>query len=254
MQTLKLQSGIIYGPITSRRLGRSLGINLSPTAYKLCSFDCVYCQYGRTQVKTDQAQEDTLPRVSEVLAAVEKALAMVPTIDYLTFSGNGEPTLHPRFPKIVAGVRTLRDRLCPDAKLALLSNSTTAHLHRIKAALKLIDVPIMKLDAGDTSTFVKVNRPAPAVKLTNILEGLRGIHNLTIQSVLITGVMNNITKPALQAWTEALAQIQPDQIQIYSTDRPVPLASVESVPPDKLQYIADQVEAITKIPATAYWV
>jgi len=253
MQTLKLQSGIIYGPITSRRLGRSLGINLSPTAYKLCSFDCVYCQYGRTQVKTDQAQEDTLPRVSEVLAAVEKALAVVPTIDYLTFSGNGEPTLHPRFPKIVAGVRTLRDRLCPDAKLALLSNSTTAHLPRIKEALKLIDVPIMKLDAGDTSTFVKVNRPAPAVKLTNILEGLRGIHNLTIQSVLITGVMNNITKPALQAWTEALAQIQPDQIQIYSTDRPVPLAGVERVPPDQLQYIADQVEAITELPAVAYW-
>lgn len=254
MQTLKLQSGIIYGPITSRRLGRSLGINLSPTRYKLCSFDCVYCHYGRTQVKTDRPQEDTLPRVGEVLAAVEKALTLVPKIDYLTFSGNGEPTLHPRFPNIVTGVRTLRDRLCPDAKLALLSNSTTAHLPHIKESLVLIDVPIMKLDAGDSRTFMRVNRPAPAVRFTTILEGLKKIPNITIQSILITGELSNITEPALQAWMNALTEIQPGQIQIYSTDRPVPQAGVERISPDKLQHIANQVEAITKIPATAYWV
>lgn len=254
MQTLKLQTGIIYGPINSRRLGRSLGINLSPTGYKLCSFDCVYCHYGRTQVKKNQPQEDSLPRVSQVLAAVEEALAFHPTIDYLTFSGNGEPTLHPRFPTIVAGIRMLRDQLCPDAKLALLSNSTTAHLPRTKEALALIDVPIMKLDAGDARTFMKVNRPAPAVRFASILEGLRDIPGLTIQSVFITGVLSNITEQALQAWMNALTQIQPGQIQIYSTDRPVPQAGVERIPPDKLGCIADRVEAITKIPTTAYWV
>jgi wyosine [tRNA(Phe)-imidazoG37] synthetase (radical SAM superfamily) len=254
MQTLKLQSGIIYGPVTSRRLGRSLGINLSPTAYKLCFFDCVYCHYGRTQVKTDQAQEESLPPVSEVLAAVEKALALGPTIDYLTFSGNGEPTLHPRFPNIVAGVRTLRDQLCPDAKLALLSNSTTAHLPRIKEALGLIDAPIMKLDAGDERTFMRVNRPAPAIRFTNILEGLMNIPGLTIQSAFITGMLSNITEQALQAWMNALTEIQPGQIQIYSTDRPAPQAGVERISPDNLQYIANQVKAITRIPTTAYWV
>jgi wyosine [tRNA(Phe)-imidazoG37] synthetase (radical SAM superfamily) len=253
MQTLKLQTRIIYGPVTSRRLGRSLGINISPTPYKLCSFDCVYCHYGRTQVKTDQPKENSFPGINEVLVAVEEALALDPMIDYLTFSGNGEPTLHPRFPAIVAGVRTLRDQLCPDVKLALLSNSTTAHLPRTKAALALIDVPIMKLDAGNASTLASINRPAPAVRYMTIQEGLREIPGITIQSMLVAGKLSNITEPALQAWMNALTEIQPEQIQIYSTDRPVPEAGVERISPDKLQRIANQVETIIRRPTTAYW-
>jgi wyosine [tRNA(Phe)-imidazoG37] synthetase (radical SAM superfamily) len=252
MQTLKLQTGIIYGPVRSRRLGRSLGINLSPTGYKLCSFDCVYCHYGRTQVKTSQPTEEDLPRIENILRAVEKALALHPSIDYLTFSGNGEPTLHPNFPTIVEGVRRLRDRLCPHAIFALLSNSTNAHLPHIKEALKLIDVPIMKLDAGDQATFIRVNRPAATIRFTKLLDGLANIPGLTIQSILFAGQLSNVTSQALQAWMNALAEIRPAQIQIYSTDRPVPQAGLEKIPPEGLHKIANQVETTMQIPVTAY--
>ena len=128
MTMLPFQAGIIYGPINSRRLGRSLGINLLPTSYKLCSFDCVFCHYGRTQVKTLCPEESRLPGVKEILHAVRDALHMVRDTDYLTFSGNGEATLHPRFPLIASGVRQLRDELRPDVKLTILSNASTVHL------------------------------------------------------------------------------------------------------------------------------
>ena len=123
MAMLPLQSDIIYGPINSRRLGRSLGINLLPPSHKVCSFDCVYCHYGRTQVKTLYPQAGQLPGVEEVLQAIQEGLQAHPDIDYLTFSGNGEATLHPQFLEIVAGVRRLRDQLRPDVKLTILSNS-----------------------------------------------------------------------------------------------------------------------------------
>jgi wyosine [tRNA(Phe)-imidazoG37] synthetase (radical SAM superfamily) len=110
MAVLPLKSGIIYGPVNSRRLGRSLGINLLPTRHKLCSFDCVYCHYGRTQIKTLCPEDDGFPGVDQVLHAVFEALQYYQDIDYLTFSGNGEATLHPQFPEIAASVRGLRDR------------------------------------------------------------------------------------------------------------------------------------------------
>ena len=253
MQTLKLQTEIIYGPVSSRRLGCSLGINLLPTGYKLCSFDCVYCHYGRTQVKIGQPSEDHFLRVEKILTAVERALALHPSIDYLTFSGNGEPTLHPRFLAIVEGVGRLRDQLCPDAKLALLSNSTTAHLPHIREALALIDVPIMKLDAGDEGTIKRINRPVLGFKFTAIIDALSNIPGITIQSMLFAGQLSNVTEQALQAWMNALAKIRPAQIQIYSTDRPVPQVGLERIPPEGLQTIANQVETTTRIPATAYW-
>ncbi len=129
MAMIPLQRGIIYGPVASRRLGRSLGINLLPANCKLCSFDCVYCHYGRTQAKSLHPEEDAFPSVQEVLNAVEAALQGGLDFDYLTFSGNGEPTLHPNFAEIVFEVRILRDRLRPQVKLAVLSNSSTANLH-----------------------------------------------------------------------------------------------------------------------------
>lgn len=254
MTVLPLQPGILYGPVRSRRLGRSLGINLLPGGCKVCSFDCVYCHYGRTGVKTTAPEERELPAVDQVLRAVREAVRARRDLDYLTFSGNGEPTLHPRFPEIVAGVRRIRDEEGSSARLAILSNSSTAHLPAVREALGLLDVPIMKLDAGDPRTLARVNRPAAGVGLPRILEGLRRVPGLVVQSVMLRGKASNVEAPAFEAWLAAIADLRPGRVQLYSTDRPVAEAGVERVPPADLQRMAAQVTQRTGVPAQAYWV
>jgi wyosine [tRNA(Phe)-imidazoG37] synthetase (radical SAM superfamily) len=253
MFTIPLQKGIIYGPVASRRLGRSLGVNLLPANCKLCSFDCIYCHYGRTPDKSLHPDENAFPSMEEVLTAVEMALQGELDFDYLTFSGNGEPTLHPNFAEIVFEVRILRDRLRPQVKLAVLSNSSTAHRLIVREALALIDVPIMKLDAGDEHTLTAVNRPAAGVSMEQILAGLKGLPELVIQSVFIDGKVSNVWGASYEAWLSALADLNPLQVQIYSIDRPVPEAGVENVKPLMLQRIAREIEGLTGIPVQAYW-
>lgn len=188
-----------------------------------------------------------------MLQAVKEAVQVYCDIDYLTFSGNGEPTLHPHFSTIVSGVRRLLDELGFDVKLTILSNSTTVHLPFIRESLLLFDAPIMKLDAGDVRTLACVNRPAPAVELENIIEGLGEIPRLIIQSVLVDGKVTNIKGEAFEAWLSALSEIEPARVQIYSTDRPVSEAGVERVPPSTLQCVARDVETYTGLQVDAYW-
>lgn len=256
MRILPLESGIIYGPLYSRRLDRSLGVNLLPTDYKLCSFDCVYCHYGRTQIKTLAPAGYDFPSVPRVLKAIQKALGRYPNVPYLTFSGNGEPTLHPHFPEIVAGILRLRPMLAPDLKLAIFSNATTLTRPKVRETLQHFDAPILKLDAGDPATFAAVNRPAPAIELADIIAGMQEIPNLVVQSVLIDsaeGEASNIHPTALEAWIAALAALQPRHVQIYSTDYPVPDEGVERVPPYRLEEIAAQVHERTGLTITPYW-
>jgi len=254
MAMLPLQSDIIYGPINSRRLGRSLGINLLPPSHKVCSFDCVYCHYGRTQVKTLYPQAGQLPGVEEVLQAIQEGLQAHPDIDYLTFSGNGEATLHPQFPQIVAGVRELRDDLKSEAKLTILSNSSTVHLAHIQEALASFEAPIMKLDAGDPKTLARLNRPTPEVTLESIIEGLKSVPGLIIQSVMVDGRVSNVRGAAYRAWLAALAEIRPTRVQIYSTDRPVPDAGQQRVPPSALRRLARETGDQADLQVNAYWV
>jgi wyosine [tRNA(Phe)-imidazoG37] synthetase (radical SAM superfamily) len=253
-QVLQLQEGVTYGPVHSRRLGRSLGVNLLPDAYKLCSFDCVYCQYGRTHVKSLSPEGHHFRDKDWVLRAVEMGLLMHGSdIDTITFSGNGEPTLHPDFSALVSGVRDMRDRMCPGVKLTIFSNSTTAHLAHIRDALALFDAPIMKLDAADPEALACINRPDPAVKLEHIIEGLKEIPGLITQTVLIDGPVTNIRGELFAAWMVTLAEIRPTRIQIYSTDRPVAEPYVRRVPPATLRRIARAVERYTERPVDAYW-
>ena len=254
MAPLWLQEGVTYGPVRSRRLGRSLGVNLLPTTYKLCSFDCVYCQYGRTDVRALCPEADHFPDKDAILRGVEIGLLMHgPDIDTLTFSGNGEPTLHPEFPAIVAEVRRLRNQMCPSVKLTLFSNSTTVHLPHIQETLALFDAPVMKLDAGDPTTLARINRPDPAVELACIVEGLKDVPGLITQSVLIDGPVTNLRGEPFEAWLRTLAEIQPTEIQIYSTDRPVAEPTVKRVSPATLRTIARAVERYTGVPVDAYW-
>lgn len=253
MGVLPLETGITYGPVTSRRLGVSLGINVLPLGQKVCSFDCVYCHYGRTTLKTMAADEQGFPGPTLVMAAVEKALRLYRQVDALTFSGNGEPTLHPYFADIAYGIRRLRDRLAPQAKVALFSNATTAAHPRIQAALAHIDLPIMKLDAGDPETFGRIDRPAPGVTLEAVIAGLKQVRGCILQSVLIDGEVSNIHGAPFEAWVHAIAEIQPARVQIYSTDYPVAEVGVQKVPPFVLKRIAEEVKERTGVQVDAYW-
>jgi wyosine [tRNA(Phe)-imidazoG37] synthetase (radical SAM superfamily) len=254
MAMLPLKSGIIYGPVNSRRLGRSLGINLLPISHKLCSFDCAYCHYGRTQIKTLYPEETQFPTVKDVLRAVREGLETHPDIDYVTFSGNGEATLHPRFPQIAAGVRKLRDELRPGARLTILSNSSTVHSRHIRETLAGFEAPIMKLDAGDQKTLARLNRPTRDLSLEHTIEGLKGVPGLVIQSVLVDGPVSNVSGEPYEAWLAALSEIGPTQVQIYSTDRPVPDAGINRVPPSELRRIAEDIKRRTGLRVDGYWV
>lgn len=244
MGVLALETEIVYGPILSRRLGLSLGVNLLPTRYKPCSFDCVYCHYGPTDVKSLNPEPRSLPRSQNILRAVEIALREH-SVDYVTFSGNGEPTLHPAFAGIVEAVARLRDKIAPQTKLALFSNSTTAHLERVRQALSLFDLPMMKLDAGDPDTLAAINRPAPEVSWEAIITGLQQVPNLVIQSVLIDGRISNIAGAPFEAWVNTLAKLGPTSVQIYSTEYPVADSGVKQVLPYELKRIAADVSQRT---------
>ena len=253
MSGISLQSKIIYGPILSRRLGRSLGINLLPVKMKVCSFDCIYCQYNKTTEWTLAPDRESLPTPDEVFDAVEKALQKPRSMDYLTFSGNGEPTIHPDFLEIVKGVRTLLAKYRPDAKLALLSNSTMVSSPEVQEAIRLINTPMMKLDAGDEITFRAINQPVEGLNLDEITMGLREIPHLMIQSVLVDGKVSNVRGAAYQAWKNLLVDLQPQTIHIYSTERPTMRGDVERVSPKRLSEIAEELTGKLNLNAQAFW-
>ncbi len=254
MPVLELQKTIIYGPIASRRLGPSLGINVSSTVANFCSFDCVYCQYGPTtyHVATSRGFEHILPSTEDVVRQLRDALARIPAPDYITFSGNGEPTLHPDFPAMVEAVRTVRDELCPTAKLAALSNSSTVGDPKIRAALASLDAPIMKLDAGSAKLFGVINVPAAGVKYEDVLEGLAALGNFIVQSCFVAGTAGNADDDAVADYVRAVAVIRPTSAQIYSTDRPVARPGVQMVPRERLAAVARRVCEQAGVPADIY--
>ncbi len=248
----RLETEIVYGPLFSRRLGRSLGVNVLPTSDKVCSFDCVYCHYGSTTIKTLTPHAVEFPSVEAVLDAVARELRAYPYVDYLTFSGNGEPTLHPDFPAIAAGARALRDDISPGVKIALFSNSTTACHPAIRDALAYLDAPILKLDAGDPVTLAGLNRPAPGVSLDSIITGLKQVPNMLIQSVLIEGSVSNVEEAAFEAWLKVINDLQPAHVQIYSTDYPVPDKGIKKVAYSTLKKLALEVERRAHTHTVAY--
>lgn len=254
-QVLPLQTGIIYGPIHSRRLGKSLGINLMPTTYKVCSFDCVYCHYGSTDVLTHDLEKckDDLPNVTDIIAAVEGALVSDMEIDYLTFSGNGEPTLHPDFETIVRHIKALRNRYQPALKIALLSNSSGVHEENVRRALAFIDMPVFKLDAGNAVMFEKVNRPSHEVQFSEMVESLSALEKIYLQTLLMYGDPSNVGAQELISYYEVVARIKPKEVQIYSLDRPVPNARIRRVLPHDLEETAARGTRETGVPFHAYY-
>lgn len=236
---------IVFGPIHSRRVGNSLGINLLPTGCKVCSFDCVYCECGsRKAVDVKAAGYSSLPSTSEVKEAVAgrfKALASDGVaVDSISFTGNGEPTLHPGFAEIIDCVVEARDTFFPQAVISVFSNATMARKPEIAAALSKIDNPILKLDAGTEDLAWKMNRPCSTYSVEDTIDVLRGLDfKFIIQTMFVCGdVVDNTTSDALDAWYSAVRSVNPGKIMIYSIDRDTPVAGLERVSAERLAEIA----------------
>jgi len=247
---LHLQNSIIYGPVNSRRLGCSLGINLLPFKQKTCTLDCLYCQYGWTEYsKLGSAIYPPIPIVISELKTVLRDLNETP--DYITFSGNGEPTLHPDIEDIVEAVKSVRDQFAPKAQVAILSNSTTVDFEHVKRALNELDVCIMKLDAGDLPTFNRFNRPHPKVRFEDIIKGLKSLADVTIQTLFTAGKEGNFNPDSINQWIERIVEIQPIHVQIYTLDRGYPTPTIEAVSKDKLLQLGQRLKNLN-VPATVY--
>ena len=252
METIPLQSGIIYGPVKSRRLGWSLGLNVSPTSYKFCSFNCVYCQYGWTKIcaiDTTEKSED-FPTPEKFEKALETALSenQKNEINNITFSGDGEPTIHPRFEELVDIAKRLKEKHYPEARLSVLSNSSTVCLESVRRGLSKLDFKIMKLDAGDPETFRKTNRPCAGVDYQTIVNGLKSLENITLQTLFFDGAISNVEEREVSEWIKRVGEIKPISVQIYSLHRPSAASSLLEVPAEKLKEIAGQTEKATRVP------
>ena len=238
---MDLQSGFVYGPVRSRRLGRSLGVNLSPPGRKTCNFNCAYCQYGWT----DFPVRGPFPAPADVVDAVDRALAQDSDVDTITVAGNGEPTLHPGFGPIAEGLFEVRKRRAPKAKLALLSNGSQLSRLDVVYSLARFDTRCMKLDAGDATTFRRVN--APGIPLARLIANLRSVGRLTLQSMFVRdqeGVIDNTTPRAVDAWIEAVDRVRPEAVDLYTLARTPARDTLEKVPGSVLEGIASRVAAL----------
>lgn len=240
MQERPLQTNIIYGPVTSRRLGRSLGVNLLPTEQKICSFDCLYCQYGFTEIHgvRRDAEGLRLPIPAEVAEALMEALPAAGQLDSITLAGNGEPTLHPHFRQIAEVVVRQRDMHRRGVPVCILSNSSTAGQMDVRLGLARIDRRIMKLDSGTQAAFERINRPPPGTLLKRIVEALAQLKAVEIQALFIDGAVSNSTPAEVEAWCGHLAQIKPVAVQVYTFERLPADSSIRQVTPARLEQIA----------------
>ena len=237
----------IFGPIHSRRLGISLGINLLPAEGKWCSFDCLYCECG---FNADHKPYNPLPTAEEVCEKLKGKLeemkqeGVVP--DVLTFAGNGEPTLHPKFPDIVDGVIAIRDQYCPKAKVSVLSNATQIGKAEIREALMKVDNPILKLDTVNSTYINMVDRPQGKYDVREQILHLSEMEgSAIIQTMFMCGCVDgisvdNTSEEFISPYIEALKQIKPRQVMIYTLDRETPAQGLEKASKECMDSIADR--------------
>jgi len=242
---------IIFGPVNSRRLGESLGINLLPVNSKYCNFNCLYCECGFTP-KAYGKNKKELPTREEVHTTLKNTLAGFRekkyTIDTITFAGNGEPTMHPDFPNIVDDTIVLRNMYFPDTKIAVLSNATRIARPEIISALSKVEYNILKLDSVNEETVKLINCPMNNFSLRDLLGNLKKIRNgLTIQTLFVRGEyrgkrFDNSTEEEVGNWLNYLLVLQPELVMIYTITRDTPVDSIQKIPPGRLHEIALQVQ------------
>lgn len=248
MQTVMFHS-TIFGPIHSRRLGTSLGINLSPDDGKTCSFDCAYCEAGLNAqgpgLSGLPSREDTARMLEEKLSSMKAA---GDNLDVITFSGNGEPTLHPDFAGVINDTIRLRDLYFPDVKISVLSNSTRLDRAAVVEALRRVDNNILKLDSAIDSTMRLIDRPtSPSYSVDKAVSGIAQFPGQAIvQTMILRGTIDgtpvdNTTDEEIEALIKAYRTIKPAEIMIYSLDRPTPFRTLRKIPREELEAIGNRI-------------
>lgn len=257
MQTVLFHE-TVFGPIRSRRLGTSLGINLSPNDGKLCTFDCLYCEAG---FNAQGPGTTGFPSREKVKSDLEKRLKVMrdngEQLNVITFSGNGEPTMHPEFEGVIDDTVALRDKYFPDVKISVLTNSTRVGLPEIAKALDKVDNNILKLDSAVESTMRKLDRPnSGGFTVAKAVDDIsRFGRKAIVQTMFTYGTyegeeVDNTTVPEVEALIEAYKRIGPGQIMIYSIDRKTPAEDLHRVERERLEEIADRIRQATGIPVS----
>ena len=246
-----LYDNIIFGPVRSRRLGISLGVNLLPIESKLCSFDCIYCECGWNDdhpgKRRFNAREDVRTMLDETLA---KMVGEGTPPDVITFAGNGEPTMHPDFEAIIEDTIALRDKHCPAAKVSVLSNATQIHREDVRRALKRVDNNILKLDSAFDATVQLMNKPqgnytvARTVEMLKMFEGDFILQTMFLRGEYLGKVVDNTTEEEVAAWLKIVEELRPKQVMVYSLDRDTPCQTITKVEKDELSAIGKRVEAL----------
>ncbi len=245
---------IIFGPIHSRRLGLSLGVNLLPQQAKICNFDCVYCECGSNVERQGESSKRRFARREDVNTALRATLTQMieksTPPDVITLAGNGEPTLHPEFESIIEDIIALRDELSLASKISVLSNATTLGRESVVRALLRVDNNILKLDSAVEATAGVINRPVPSYSVASVIEGMVSLEgSLIVQTMFVRGSLadvpfDNTTDKEVTLWLEALQQIKPRSVMIYSLDRDTPIQTLERVTLNELDAIAERVRAL----------
>jgi wyosine [tRNA(Phe)-imidazoG37] synthetase (radical SAM superfamily) len=237
----------VFGPVKSRRLGISLGINLLPNDRKICSFDCIYCECG---LNVKGGEKQPLPTRVEVKHLLELKLIEMTNDnlqpDVITFAGNGEPTLHPHFEGVIDDTIELRNRFCPNARIAVLSNSTRIGNASVKSALLKVDDNILKLDSGIESTIRLLDRPVGHFSLEKLMADLQSFNGqLIIQTMFVRGsvdgtLIDNTSDADVESWLVCLQDIKPKRVMIYTIERDTPFDGLKKVSIEDLENIAQR--------------
>ena len=220
-----IREEVVFGPIHSRRLGSSLGINLLPEKGKICTFDCIYCECGWNK---DGHNDTKLPTAEEVRNALEAKLKQCQVenipIDSITFSGDGEPTINPEFPKIIDDTIRLRNQYYPQSKITVLSNSTRVHVPEVFAALQKVDNPTMKIDAPTNELVEKINHPVPGYDINRVVEALKQFEgNFILQTMFLKSKdFDSSSHEVLNGWMDIVRTLKPREIMVSTIDRPTP--------------------------------
>ena len=249
----------VFGPVRSRRLGLSLGINLLPSDGKICNFDCVYCECG---LNAENRPKTDMPSRRQVALALEERLKHMieagETIDAITFAGNGEPTSHPDFANIVEDVQRLRERYFPDATVCLLTNATNILKPTVRQAIERIDRACLKLDSVNMDYVRFVNRPSCVYHLDEIVRAMGSLgKRCVIQTMFLKGTwqgksVDNTDAAHVESWLEAIRAINPSGVDLYTISRDTPVNTLLKASSEELDRIADRVRALG-ISAHAYY-
>ena len=226
-----LREDTVFGPVRSRRLGHSLGVNLLPSKGKLCNFDCIYCECGWNR---DGRTDDRMPSAAEVRSALEERLCTLmldgAPVDSITFSGDGEPTLNPEFPRIVDDALKLRNAYYPDARVSVLSNATRLHIPEVFGALRRVDNPIMKLDAPTNALAARINRPSSSYDVRKVVEQLKAFDgDFILQTMFLRSRdFDSSSLEILEPMKEIILKLKPRLVMAYTIDRPTPQEGLEA--------------------------